>query len=67
MSRWSPDPPPKPQETIYDFLRSLCGRVPWRDEEERRKWEAWVAEIERVNIFGYMATKITTNMSEDER
>jgi len=63
--RYNPDPPPKPQETIYDFLRSLCGRVPWKDESERRKWEQWVADIEAVNLFGYLATKITTNQGRD--
>lgn len=66
MRGWNPDPAPKPRETIYDFLRSLIGRVPWKEEAERRKWEEWVAEIERVNIFGYMATKITTHTGDDD-
>ena len=67
MRRWSPDPPPIPHETIYDFLRGIVGRVAWKDEEEKLKYTHLLNELERVNIFGYMATKITTNMEEHDQ
>lgn len=59
-------PPPPPRETIYDLLRGIIGRVPWRDEGEQKRFTELLNHLEQVNVFGYMATKITTNMSEDE-
>jgi hypothetical protein len=56
---------PLPKETIYDFLRGLVGRVPWKDEGERLRYTKLLDELEKVNIFGYMAQKVTTRM-EDE-
>lgn len=60
-------PPPPPHETIYDLLRAFCGAIPWRDEEQRRKYEKLIGDLEAVAVFGTTAERITTNMSEDGR
>lgn len=60
-------PPERPKpEDFYDFLEGLCGRVPWKDEEEKIKYTTLLRRLRAVNIFGYMATKITTQSGNED-
>ncbi len=44
--------------TLYEVLRTLVERVGWPTEEEKRVVIESIAEAERVNLFGNMATII---------
>ena len=65
MSSGYRQPEPPRAEDFYDFLEGLCSRVPWKDEEEKLKYTALLRKLRAVNIFGYMATKITTQSDEE--
>ena len=67
MSSWYRPRPPEPprEENLYDLLEAMVRRTPWKDEEERNKYTALMTKLRAVNIFGYMATKITTESAED--
>jgi hypothetical protein len=44
--------------SIYDLLRTLIERVGWPSEEEKRVALASVAELERTQVFGNLATSL---------
>lgn len=45
--------------TLYDLWDALIDRVPWPTEGERDQWKALVQKHRDINLYGYLATKIT--------
>lgn len=45
--------------TLYDLWDALIDRVPWPTEGERDQWRALVQKHREINLYGYLATKIT--------
>lgn len=45
---------------LYDLFDALIERVPWRSETEKDQYKALVAKHREINLFGYMATKTTS-------
>lgn len=45
---------------LYDLLDALIERVPWRTETEKDQYKKLVAKHREINLFGYMATKTTS-------
>lgn len=45
---------------LYDLLDALIERVPWRTEAEMKQFKELVQKHREINLFGYMAQKITT-------
>ena len=52
---------------LYDFFEALIHRTPWSTEAERDQWLALIAKHRATNLFGYMATVVTTEKLRDER
>lgn len=47
-----------PLRTIYDVLRKLIDDSPW-SEDDRRRANALIAELQQFNVFGTIAEKLT--------
>lgn len=52
--------PAEPTIDLYDLLDALIERVPWRTETEKDQYKKLVVKHREINLFGYMATKITS-------
>lgn len=63
----SPEPS---QVNLYDLLDALIERVPWRTEAEMRQYQELVKAHREINLFGYMAEKVSVekqNMAPKSR
>lgn len=57
----------KPRVTLYDLLDALIERVPWRTEGEAQQYRALIVELREINLFGYMAEKISVENRDNSQ
>src|SRR5437879_6541134 len=43
---------------VYDLLRQIALNTPWRNEGAMKDALATIAEMEKVNVFGFMASNM---------
>ena len=55
----------EPKVTLYDLFDALIERVPWRTEGEMKQYRDLIQELREINLFGYMATKISVEKQFD--
>lgn len=51
----------EPQVNLYDLLDALIERVPWRTEAEANQYRKLIQQLRAINLFGYMAYKVTVD------
>lgn len=53
--------------SIYDLLRTLCERVGWPTEDEKRVALQSINDAERMRIFGNLAADMACVHPDDDR
>lgn len=44
---------------LYDLLKAIVERVPWRSEDERLTYQRLLEQLRELNVFGSLAASTT--------